>query len=118
MKLHRDLGISQKSAWHLLHRIREAWNSESNLFDGEVEADETFVGRKETNKHSKKKLKAGRGTVEKLLLQELKVGKQMRFKQNLLRLLNRKRKKYTILFAKIQRRLLQFIPMGQVCMKD
>ena len=26
MKLHRDLGITQKTAWHLAHRIREVWN--------------------------------------------------------------------------------------------
>ena len=45
MKLHRDLGVSQKTAWFMLHRIREAWASEtSGAFAGLVEADETFVG--------------------------------------------------------------------------
>ena len=65
MKLHRDLGITQKSAWHMLHRIREAWEFVNNVFDGEVEADETYFGSKEGNKHADKKLHAGRGTVGK-----------------------------------------------------
>ena len=46
MKLHRDLGITQKSAWHLAHRIRKAWESEQGLFGGPVEVDETYVGGK------------------------------------------------------------------------
>ena len=46
MKLHRDLNITQKSAWHLAHRIRKAWESEQGLFGGPVEVDETYVGGK------------------------------------------------------------------------
>ncbi|MCY4127861.1 MAG: IS1595 family transposase [Gammaproteobacteria bacterium] len=65
MKLHRDLGITQKSAWHLAHRIRETWDDASEKFAGEVEVDETYVGGKEGNKHASKKLRAGRGTVGK-----------------------------------------------------
>ena len=46
MKLHRDLGIRQSSAWHLAHRIRQAWAAGESFepFVGPVEADETFVG--------------------------------------------------------------------------
>ena len=65
MKLHRDLGITQKTAWFLAHRIRETWEKYQNLYLGPVEVDETYIGGKEQNKHEYKKLKAGRGAVGK-----------------------------------------------------
>ena len=49
MKLHRDLGIGQKSAWYLAHRIREAWKEVGDPFAGPVEADETYIGGKRKN---------------------------------------------------------------------
>lgn len=55
MKLHRDLGITQKTAWHLAHRIRETWAAKHAPFAGPVEVDETYVGGKERNRHQSQK---------------------------------------------------------------
>ena len=68
MKLHRDLSITQKSAWHLAHRIREGFYDNIAPFGGPVEVDETYLGGREANKHDHKKLKAGRGTVGKTIV--------------------------------------------------
>ena len=65
MKLHRELGITQKSAWHLAHRIRMTWDYATDKMAGPVEVDETYIGGKERNKHASKKLNAGRGPVGK-----------------------------------------------------
>ena len=66
MKLHRDLGITQKSAWFMADRIRKTWEEEHHLFQGPVEVDETYIGGKERNKPPGKKLNAGRGAVGKI----------------------------------------------------
>ncbi len=65
MKLHRDLDITQKSAWFLAQRIRETWADYIGPFSGPLEVDETYFGGRERNKHGRKKLHAGRGPVGK-----------------------------------------------------
>jgi len=66
-KLASNLGITQKSAWHLAMRIREAYNSrlENMTLSGIVEVDETYIGDKENNKHEVKKRHQDRGSVGK-----------------------------------------------------
>ena len=70
-EVHRALGITQKSAWFLLHRIRLAMQSGSlRMLGGEVEVDETYIGGKARNMHAKKKAEKiqGRGTTGKAIV--------------------------------------------------
>jgi transposase-like protein len=64
----RDLGVSQKSAWHMMHRIRFALHSGSfEKLTGHVEVDETFIGGKARNMHKKQRALriTGTGTKDK-----------------------------------------------------
>jgi transposase-like protein len=81
----RDLGISQKSAWFMDHRIRFALHRGSfeKMLDGEVEADETFIGGLARNMHADKKARKITGTGGKdkaMVLGILKRGREVRVK--------------------------------------
>ena len=65
MQLSKELGCQYRTAWHMLHRIREACGNGDFTLAEIVEADETHIGGKEGNKHESKKLKQGRGSVGK-----------------------------------------------------
>ena len=68
MKLHRDIGVTQKTAWFMLQRIREAFKRDDDdepPMGGPVEVDETFVGGKRRNmSNAKRKAAEGRGPVD------------------------------------------------------
>ena len=65
LQLAKELGITQKTAWFMLHRLREAIGKDLEKLRGEVEIDETFVGGLESNKHASRKQHLGRGAVGK-----------------------------------------------------
>lgn len=61
-QLARDLGITQKTAWSMLHKIREYLDCENeHQLDSDVEIDETFVGGKNKNRHRDKKVEKSQG---------------------------------------------------------
>jgi transposase-like protein len=71
-ELGRAIGVTQKTAWFMLHRIREAMKTGTfRKLGGTVEADETFVGGKAENMHKARRAQAirGRGTVGKTIVQ-------------------------------------------------
>jgi transposase-like protein len=62
-EVHRAIGITQKSAWFMDHRIRLALTMGTiNKFSGQIEADETFIGGKARNMHATRRAKVVTGT--------------------------------------------------------
>ncbi len=66
IQLAKTLGVTQKTAWFLAHRIRETFKEGGGLLNGTIEVDETYIGGKEKNKHFDKKINCGRGPVGKI----------------------------------------------------
>lgn len=70
-ELHRALGVTQKTAWFMLHRIRLAMQNGflGSKFKGEVEADETYIGAKARNMHWQKRTGVGHAGLKKTAVQ-------------------------------------------------
>ena len=69
MKAHRDLHVTQKTTWFMVHRLRKSWKTLAGVTDmkGPVEIGETYIGGREGNKHEGRK-----GTAEKSIVVEIK----------------------------------------------
>lgn len=66
LQLGKEIGITQKSAWFVLQRLREACGGDQTKLKGIVEVDEVYLGGKEQNKHMKDRMYGDRGIPEKV----------------------------------------------------
>ena len=60
-QLTRDISVTEKSAWLMLHKIRGTFEYNGKKLDGTLELDETFVGGKNSNRHRNSKMYKSRG---------------------------------------------------------
>src|SRR5260370_2486374 len=66
LQLGKEIGITQKSAWFVLQRLREACGGDQTKLSGIVEVDEVYLGGKEINKHMKDRMYGDRGVPQKV----------------------------------------------------
>ena len=81
MKLHRGLGITQKTAWMMAQKIQGFRLNDAQL-SGPGEVDETYIGGKSENMRASKRLNAGPGTVGKATVIGVKEGIYIQFYPN------------------------------------
>ncbi|MDE0267877.1 MAG: IS1595 family transposase [Acidimicrobiaceae bacterium] len=72
VQLAKEIGVTQKTAWFMLHRIREAMTYRGGLLGNTVEVDETYFGGRERNRHASEKTGLGRGPAGKTAVVGLK----------------------------------------------
>ena len=68
MKLHHELGITQRSAWFLMHRIRESFDKSHGVFQGAVEVDEAYIGGCNKNRHYRDRVQRSQGAAGKAVV--------------------------------------------------
>ena len=79
LQLSKQIGVTQKTAWFMLHRLREACKAgKGGMFSGPAISDETYFGGEAKNKHSKDRPKKS-GLTDKTMVQGVMDGKQMAF---------------------------------------
>jgi transposase-like protein len=66
LQLSKEIGVTQKTAWFMIQRIREACDNDDTFLKGVIEADEAYFGGKEANKHASKQSHSGRGPSGKM----------------------------------------------------
>ena len=77
LQLSKQIGVTQKTAWFMLHRLREACKAKGGIFSGSVTSDETYFGGEAKNKHKKDKPKK-QGKTDKTMVQGIKSNDQLK----------------------------------------
>ena len=82
LQLAKQIGVTQKSAWFMLQRLRDACGNDPTTLAGIVECDETYVGGREANRHEHKRKGLGRGSIGKTpSLFSAAIGRRLTYKE-------------------------------------